>query len=171
MNQIKIGQYLKKLRSQRGLTQAELAELVGVSDRSVSRWENGVSLPDISIIAWLADYYDVDISDIIKGQNKEEIIMQDETKEAVENVIAYTDEEKKIMKQFFFILSLAGLFFMILSMTLDRVVEVKTPLVDFIIGFGHGFTLGFLFLGVLTSSGLFEKLSIWLQSLKQKNNK
>ena len=50
MDQMKIGAYLKELRKEKNLTQEQIAEKFGVSQRSVSRWENGYTMPDISIL-------------------------------------------------------------------------------------------------------------------------
>lgn len=58
MNQKQIGLFLKELRKQKGLTQRQLAEILGVSDRSVSRWESGNNMPDLSILVELADFYE-----------------------------------------------------------------------------------------------------------------
>ena len=49
MDQIKIGSFLKGLRKEKGLTQGQLAEKLNVSNRSISRWETGNTLPDISV--------------------------------------------------------------------------------------------------------------------------
>lgn len=49
MNQQKIGEFLKELRKQKGLTQEQFAEIVNVSNRTVSRWENGNNLPDLDL--------------------------------------------------------------------------------------------------------------------------
>ena len=61
MDQIKTGQYIADKRKAQSLTQEQLAEKFGVYSRSVSRWENGNTMPDISILIELADYYDVDL--------------------------------------------------------------------------------------------------------------
>ena len=70
MDPVKCGNYLKTLRKEKGLTQEQLAEMLGVSNRSVSRWETGANLPDIDIIIILSEYYDVDIRDILDGENR-----------------------------------------------------------------------------------------------------
>lgn len=75
MNQKQIGLFLKELRKQKGLTQRQLAEILGVSDRSVSRWESGNNMPDLSILVELADYYEIDIREIIDGERKGENII------------------------------------------------------------------------------------------------
>ena len=61
MDQQKIGEFLKTLRKDNNLTQEELADKMNVSRRTVSRWETGSNLPDLSILVELADLYDVDM--------------------------------------------------------------------------------------------------------------
>lgn len=94
VDQVKIGAFLKLLRKEKGITQEELAEMFGVSSRSVSRWENGNTLPDLGILVELSDYYDVDIREIIDGERKSEK-MENETKETLLQVADYADSEKK----------------------------------------------------------------------------
>ena len=77
MDQIKIGAFLKELRNDNNLTQEQLAEKFGVSQRSVSRWENGNTMPDISILIELADYYEVDLREILNGERKMDIMKED----------------------------------------------------------------------------------------------
>ena len=72
MNQIKIGEFLKELRKEKGLTQEQLAEQFNVSRRSVSRWETGNNMPDLSMLITLAEYYEVDVKEIIDGKRKSE---------------------------------------------------------------------------------------------------
>lgn len=61
MDQKKAGLLLKELRSEKSVAQAELAEPLGVSNRSISRCENGVTNPDFDLIAALAKYYGVEV--------------------------------------------------------------------------------------------------------------
>ena len=97
MNQKKTGEFLKQLRKEKGVTQEQLAERFYVSGRTVSRWETGSNLPDLSILVELADYYDVDIREIIDGERKSEN-MNNETKETLMKVAEYTNEEKNKLK-------------------------------------------------------------------------
>lgn len=94
MNQIKIGAFLKELRNDNGLTQEQIAEKFGVSQRSVSWWENGNAMPDISILIELADYYEVDLREILNGERKAKNMNQD-LKETLIMVSDYTNEDKK----------------------------------------------------------------------------
>ena len=72
MDQIKIGNFLKELRKEHNLSQEQLADRFNVSSRSVSRWENGKTMPDISMMIELADFYDIDIRDLLRGERKSE---------------------------------------------------------------------------------------------------
>lgn len=94
MDQKQIGLFLKELRKQKGLTQGQLAEKMGVSDRTVSRWENGNNMPDLSILVELADYYEIDIREIIDGKRKGEN-MNKELKDTLLKVADYSDTQKQ----------------------------------------------------------------------------
>lgn len=94
MNQVKIGLFLKELRNEKGLTQEQLAEKLNVSNRSVSRWETGSTLPDISLLIALADYYEVDIKELLEGERKSEI-MNEELKETFNKIAEYSVERRK----------------------------------------------------------------------------
>ena len=61
MDQIRIGRFLKELRKEKGLTQEQTAEILNVSGRTVSRWETGNNMPDISVMIEIAELYDVSI--------------------------------------------------------------------------------------------------------------
>ena len=74
MDQTKTGNFLKELRNEKKLTQEQLAEHFNVSSRTVSRWETGKNLPDISLLVEIADFYDVDVREIIEGGRKSEMM-------------------------------------------------------------------------------------------------
>jgi len=93
IDQVRIGAFLKSLRKEKNKTQEEIAEMFGVSSRSVSRWENGNTMPDLGILVELADYYDVDIREIIDGERKSE--KTETVKETLLRVVDYADREKK----------------------------------------------------------------------------
>ena len=63
MNQKKIGLFIAKCRKGKKLTQLELAEILGVSDRSISNWENGVCLPDASMYRIICDVLEISINE------------------------------------------------------------------------------------------------------------
>lgn len=97
MNQKKIGLFLKELRKEKGITQEAFAEELNVSSRTVSRWETGSNLPDISLIVTIADYYGIDVREIIEGEKKSE--MNEEIKDVANKMADYAENEKsKIAK-------------------------------------------------------------------------
>ena len=91
MDQMKIGTYLKELRKEKNLTQEQIAEKFGVSQRSVSRWENGNTMPDISVLIELADFYGVDLREILNGERKADN-MDTDLKETLLMLANYTNE-------------------------------------------------------------------------------
>jgi len=93
MDQSKIGQFLKQLRKEKGITQEEFAEKIGVSGRTVSRWETGSNMPDISLLVDIADFYDVDVREIIEGERKSGM-MNEDIRETAEKMAVYADAEK-----------------------------------------------------------------------------
>lgn len=96
MNQIKIGDFLRKLRHEKELTQIQLADILFVSNKSISRWEKGKGLPDIDILIELARFYGVSLEELLDGQRNE---MTDNVESTVLKVAELENEEKKKMKK------------------------------------------------------------------------
>lgn len=93
MDQKKIGSFLRELRKEQRITQEDLAEKLNVSSRTISRWETGSNMPDISLLIEIADFFDVGIPEIINGERKSEK-MDEEVKEVAEKLSDYADAEK-----------------------------------------------------------------------------
>ena len=169
MEQKKIGLFLKELRKERGLTQEELAEKFFVSSRSVSRWETGATLPDLSILVELADFYSIDIREIIDGERKVQD-MNSEEKETLMKVAEYADEEKaKVKKRMADICLGAGIlltFSTILYLTKGFNGAIGARPCDNIISASLGLTLGILFANVLYFTGYLKKIKVQAKSLK-----
>ena len=70
MNQEKIGSFIKKIRKDNNLTQKELADKLGVTYQAVSKWENGLNIPDIGIIKEISKLYNIDINEMLDGERK-----------------------------------------------------------------------------------------------------
>ena len=68
MNQIKIGKFIAEKRKERGYTQAQLAEKLGITDRAVSKWENGKSLPDSGIMLELCKALEISVTELLSGE-------------------------------------------------------------------------------------------------------
>ena len=92
MNQEKIGKFLRELRKQKGLTQEQIAEKFNVSNRTISRWENGYNMPDLDILIEISDYYEVDLREVLNGERKSEN-MDKEIQDTVLQAVNYTNTE------------------------------------------------------------------------------
>lgn len=68
MDQIKIGKYIRKKRKEKNITQSELAEKLNITDRAISKWENGICMPDVGIITDLCKILNITINDLFSGE-------------------------------------------------------------------------------------------------------
>ena len=107
MEQQKIGSFLKELRKEQNLTQEQFAEQLGVSGRSVSRWETGINMPAISLLVEIAEFYDISISEIIDGERESEK-MNEEVKETALKLSDYTETINKTIRKRLFFLTIIG---------------------------------------------------------------
>lgn len=98
MDQKKTGQFLKTLRKEKSITQETLAEALNVSSRTVSRWETGSNMPDISLLVELSEFYQVSIPEIIDGERKSEK-MDQETKDTAVKMAEYSKNELNTKKR------------------------------------------------------------------------
>ena len=96
MDQKKIGAFLKALRKEKALTQEGLAQHLHVSARTVSRWETGSNMPDISMLIEIAEFYDVSIPEIVAGERKNEA-MNEETREVARTLSEYAENDKELL--------------------------------------------------------------------------
>lgn len=94
MDQKKIGNFLKELRKEKGITQERFAEILSVSGRTVSRWETGGNMPDISLLVEIAEFFEVSIPEIINGERKSEN-MNEEVKDVAKKMSDYATAEKE----------------------------------------------------------------------------
>ncbi|MBR4015617.1 MAG: helix-turn-helix transcriptional regulator [Anaerotignum sp.] len=112
MDQIKIGKFITSCRKEQGMTQANLAEKLGISDRAVSKWETGKSMPDSGIILELCAYLKISVNELFSG---ERIESEDYTRKAEENMIILAEKKAQAKKHLFrtkmFLLVIAVLIF------------------------------------------------------------
>ena len=164
MDQYKTGDFLKQLRKDKGLTQEQLAERFYVSSRTVSRWETGSNLPDLNMLIELAEFYDVDIREIIDGERKSEI-MDNETRDTLKKVAEYTEQEnKKVRKNMIDMLAGSAILLIFCSVLFEtNAFQGSIPESAYrnIISFTLGLTLATLDLNILYLLGVFDKISQW----------
>ena len=174
MNQQKTGEFLKRLRKSKCMTQEQLAEHFGVSSRTVSRWETGSNMPDLGILIELADFYNVDIREIIDGKGKSEN-MNNETKETLLKVAEYAEVEKRKLKSRILNMSIATLIFLIIFCISETGIFNFLPIEpnEHINAFLRGFSLGIAMTGlgfnILYLCGFLDKIREFKLKLFRKN--
>ena len=158
MNQKKIGSFLKELRKEMGITQEELTEKLDVSSRTISRWETGSNMPDISLLAELAEFYDVSIPVIIDGERKSEN-MNEEVKETVLKLSDYTETINQKIKGRLFVLTVIAIIGMI-AFVIIEFTGLDTPgsVYERVAGAGLGLDCGMLIVLAMYLSGLLGKI-------------
>ncbi len=160
MDQKKIGSFMKTLRNEKHLTQEQLAERFGVSARTVSRWETGSNMPDLSILIELSDFYDVDVREILKGERKGEIM--NEEKERLRMVAEYAEKEKQLLRRKMLGFSLVAAALLVVFLVLDIFLGLNDglpPVVSFLRGMALGFALSILVINALYYMGIWQKLA------------
>ena len=101
MEQIKTGKFIAELRKEKGMTQEQLGDRLGVNSRSVSRWENGHGMPDISLLLELADVLGVTVQELLEGSRRERksgnagVV----TYEGLHTVVQYLNQERAAWKK------------------------------------------------------------------------
>ena len=102
MNQEKIGKFILELRREKNMTQQELADKIGVTDRAISKWENGRGLPDLSLMIPLCKELGITINELISGEQIEKKDYQSKLEENIFKTIDYTNRKfankNKILK-------------------------------------------------------------------------
>lgn len=97
MNQEKIGKFIAEVRKEKNMTQQELADKLGVTDRAISHWENGRRLPDYSLLNNLCDILSISINELFSGGR---ISKEDYKKKADENMINIVNKLDQVNKNF-----------------------------------------------------------------------
>ncbi|MCD7894288.1 MAG: helix-turn-helix domain-containing protein [Erysipelotrichaceae bacterium] len=150
MDQKKIGEFLKKLRKEKNLTQEQLAEHFNVSDRSVSRWENGYNMPDLSMLVELSQFYNVDMSEIINGERKSEMLNDERT----QLISDYAENEREVLLKRMRMISIVGTIAMIMLFVMMIMDNTTLPIFDYVMGLFYGIAFGALLVSVLYTTGI-----------------
>ena len=97
MDAEKIGQFIYKLRTDKNLTQSQLADSIHVTNKAISRWERGIGFPDISLLEPLSNELGVSILELLKGEklNKNDYVAKDDINTLLEVIINIKKKSKK----------------------------------------------------------------------------
>ena len=125
MDQIKIGKFISDKRKEKGITQSELAEKLYITDRAISKWENGVCLPDASNIVELCKILDITVNDLFSG---EVVDMKDYNKRSDELLLEMKKREemnnkKLITSMWILLITLFTFFTMIIVLACNTLEE------------------------------------------------
>lgn len=118
MDLVKIGKYIAGKRKALGMTQKQLAEKLNMSDKSVSKWERGICLPDVSVYMELCEILGISINEFLAG---EDIDAENVEKKSEDNIIQVTKDSKKKQKNLKSILALVTTFAVIMVLVLGAV--------------------------------------------------
>ena len=118
MDLVKIGKYIAGKRKALGMTQKQLAEKLNMSDKSVSKWERGICLPDVSVYMELCEILGISINEFLAG---EDIAAENVEKKSEDNIIQVTKDSKKKQKNLKSILAVVTTFAVIMVLVLGAV--------------------------------------------------
>lgn len=105
MNQEKIGNFIAKKRKEKRLTQDQLAEKLGITNRAISNWENGKNMPDLSLFKPLCDELDISINDLMSGEEIEDKHYINTLEENFVNMVSNLEKKRKKNNKFLIISS------------------------------------------------------------------
>lgn len=124
MNQEKIGKFIQKCRKDKKLTQEQLAERLGITDRAVSKWERGINLPDASLMVELSAILEISVNELLTG----EIIKRENyMKKAEENLMNFKRREEELSQKllnFEWIIGMMGTVSFIVLVFITMMVEI-----------------------------------------------
>ena len=98
MNQEKIGKFIGEVRKEKGLKQAELAEMLGVTSKTVSRWETGKYMPDLSLFTDISNILGITINELLQGER----LIKKKNSDSIEIEIKLEIEENQYKELFNF---------------------------------------------------------------------
>ena len=158
MDQIKVGKFIAATRKEQGMTQANLAEKLGISDRAVSKWETGKSMPDSGIMLELCELLKINVNELLSG---ERIIVESYDKRAEENLLAMRKEVEEKNRQLLrmeYLISIptvtAGLFMCYVASFLEMPAWIRFLLIA--IALVMIFTVAFIAVGIEQKAGYYE---------------
>lgn len=145
MNQKQIGNFIAQKRKEKNLTQMQLAEILGVSNKTISKWENGNCMPDYSIIKALCDELEITISELMDGKEKENTSENAEDMRIMFLLRRVHSLEKQNKTIYGFLVILLGVTLLVFSQLLGG-----TNFTDFFSGVFLGLSIGLMLMGIYT---------------------
>jgi len=158
MDQIKIGKFIASCRKEGHMTQADLAEKLGISDRAVSKWETGRSMPDSGIMLELCALLHINVNELLSG---ERIMTESYDKRVEENLLAMRreieDRDKRMLRLEMWLTLptiVVGIIFIVLAVLLTMPMWLRVALVTFTVAMI--IVVGFIAVGIEQNAGYYE---------------
>ena len=151
-----IGKFIQEIRKEKGLTQKELAELIGVSDKTISKWENGNSSPDTSMLMSLSEALEVTVNELLSA---ERIAPENYSMKAEETIMTLI-KENEAGKRTHLISQIIGLLLIILAFVLIFVVSAGTETIALFLDSASFVFLLIISVGVVLLSGARDRESV-----------
>ena len=126
----KFGAFLSALRKEKGFTQKELAQRLFISDKAVSKWETGASIPDTSLLIPLSELLGVSVTELLMGERTQEPLPPEQVEDVVKTALSYPEKQKKKFRFCYPLCVFAGLFGLWVNYKTDTLSE---PLISFVI--------------------------------------
>lgn len=95
MDQIKIGRFIAEERKKKNLTQRQLADILGISDKTVSKWERGNGFPEISLLLPLCSELEISVNELLSGERLQEVDYKEKAEENMMNLIRKSKATRK----------------------------------------------------------------------------
>ncbi len=124
MDQIKIGRFIAQLRKEQNMTQLDLAQRLGITDRAISKWENGRGLPDLSLIKPLCEALSISINELLSGERLENEKIPEKAEENIINTLNYSKKNVKKTRVLFLSI-LAGILALVLLIALGFGIDIN----------------------------------------------
>lgn|SRR5574344_465343 len=121
MDQIKIGKFILNCRKEKGITQEQLAEKLGVTSKSISRWENGNTMPDYTLLKDLCNELDININELLSGEKIEGNDYMNKSEENLIKLRKQIDKRKKLLTIISYIFMAIIIIAFILNIVLNRI--------------------------------------------------
>ena len=98
MDQLKIGKFIAERRKEKKLTQLQLAEKLGITDKAISKWERGIAMPDTSIMLEVCDILEISVNELLGG---EKINLEDQAKKTEDLLFEFAQNEKQLRRKLY----------------------------------------------------------------------
>lgn len=138
--------------------------MVNVSNRTVSRWENGNNMPDLDILIQISDYYKIDLRELLDGERKSEK-MDMQLEETVLKAVDYTNSETERYTKRVFWLLLAGALLWFISALISHTILVENDVMSQISDFSEGAACVMILCGIIVTSRYGQRIAAFKQRL------